>query len=209
MADDVRQQIENALNTIVSLMEKSGNLKKELKHSIHKTVSNLRKLVFILKSNLPEKTEESNKMRNEVKQLKATLEKWKSTTSARQATLSVTCFTDLTNRVTVVTSPPSGGKKKLFSEVLSGKRIAERHRLTVKSMDNKTAEEIKKLLRTKIDPVNMKIGIRAFKSLKNGNVLIEADSKEEIEILNTQIRDKCGDQLEVNVQKRRNPRLII
>ena len=47
-----------------------------------------------------------------------------------------------------------------------------------------------------------------FKSLKNGNVLIEADSKEEIEILNTQIRDKCGDQLEVNVQKRRNPRLI-
>jgi len=79
----------------------------------------------------------------------------------------------------------------------------------VKSNDNKTVEEIKKLLRTKIYPVNMKIGIRTFKNLKNRNVLIEADSKELIETLNTQIRDKCGDQLEVKIQNRRNPRLII
>jgi hypothetical protein len=74
MADIVSQQIENDLNTIVNLTGKSGNLKKDLKHSIHETVSNLRKLVFIFKNNLLEKTEESNKTRNEVKQLKATLE---------------------------------------------------------------------------------------------------------------------------------------
>jgi preprotein translocase subunit SecD len=55
----------------------------------------------------------------------------------------------------------------------------------------------------------MKIGIRTFKSLKNDNVLIEADSKEAIEALNSQIRDICDYQLEINVQKRRNPRLII
>jgi hypothetical protein len=79
----------------------------------------------------------------------------------------------------------------------------------VKPKDNQSAEEIKKLLKTKIDSVNMKIGIRTFKSLKNGNVLIETDSKEEIEILDTQIHDKWGDQLEINVHKRRNPRLII
>jgi hypothetical protein len=79
----------------------------------------------------------------------------------------------------------------------------------VKPTDNKSAEEIKKLIRTKIDPVNMKIGIRTFKSLKNGNVLIEADSKDEIELLNTHIRDKCGDHLEINFPKKRNPRQII
>ena len=107
-----------------------------------------------------------------------------------------------------MSAPPSSGKKKLSSEVLSRENI-ERHRLTVKPNGNKMAEEIKKLLRTKIDPVNIKIGIRTFKSLKNGNVLIEADSKEEIELLNTQIRDKGGDQVEVNIQKRRDPRLII
>jgi len=55
----------------------------------------------------------------------------------------------------------------------------------------------------------MKIEIRTFKSLKNGNVLIETDSKEEIEALNSQTRDIFGDQLEIDVQKRRNPRLII
>ena len=117
-------------------------------------------------------------------------------------------FTELTSQGTAVSAPSSGGKKKLFSEVLSGGNT-ERHRLTVKPGDNKTAEEIKILLRTKIDPVNIKIGIRTFRSLKNGNVLIEADSKEEIELLNTQIRDKCGDQVEAKVQKRRDPRLII
>jgi len=45
----------------------------------------------------------------------------------------------------------------------------------------------------------MKIGIRALKSLKNGQVLIEADSKEGLEILNSQIYDKCGSQLEINL----------
>ena len=55
----------------------------------------------------------------------------------------------------------------------------------------------------------MKIGIRSLKSLKNGHALIEVDTKEETELLNSQIHDKCGDQLEINIQKRRNPRLII
>ena len=55
----------------------------------------------------------------------------------------------------------------------------------------------------------MKIGIRTFKCLKDGKVLIEADTKVDIEILNTKIIDKCGDRLEANVQKRRNPKIII
>jgi uncharacterized coiled-coil DUF342 family protein len=97
MADDVSQQIENALNMIVNLTEESENLKKELKNSLHETTSNLRKMIFTLKSNLLEKTEESNKTRNEVKQLKDTLEKWKSTTSARLAAPSLNSFAGLTS----------------------------------------------------------------------------------------------------------------
>ena len=61
MADDVCQQIENALNTIVYVTEQSGNLKKDLKHSIHETVSKLKKLVFILKSNWLEKQKKVTK----------------------------------------------------------------------------------------------------------------------------------------------------
>ena len=39
--------------------------------------------------------------------------------------------------------------------------------------------------------------------------MIEADSKEELVLLNSQIHGKCFDKLEINIQKRRNSRLII
>jgi hypothetical protein len=60
-------------------------------------------------------------MRNEIEQLKDTLEQWNSTSSARIAAPSVTSNTVLTCRGTAVSAPPSGGKKMLFSEVLCGK----------------------------------------------------------------------------------------
>ena len=97
---------------------------------------------------------------------------------------------------------------KLFSEVV-GSKHEERHKLKIKPKQNQSTEEIKKLLKTKIDPIDMKIGIRTLKRLKNGQVLIEADSKEELEMLNSQLHYKCGSQLEINIQKRRNPRLIL
>ena len=52
MADDVNQGIEDALNTIVKLTDQSGDLKKELKKSIHETLSTRRNLIFILMGNL-------------------------------------------------------------------------------------------------------------------------------------------------------------
>ena len=59
MEDDVSLQINNALNAIVNVTDESGNLKKELMYEIHETVSQLRKLVVTLKSNLQE-TKEAN-----------------------------------------------------------------------------------------------------------------------------------------------------
>jgi hypothetical protein len=117
------------------------------------------------------------------------LENWKCTSSVRQATASVIRSTGSTSCGTANSAPPIACKKKLFSEVLCGENEV-RHKLTVKPKVNQSTEEIKKLLKSKIDPVNMKIGIRTFKSLKNGNVLIEADSKDETEILNSQTRDE-------------------
>ena len=49
MADDVNEDIENALNTIASKTGRSGNTKKELKLTIYETVSTLRKLLAKLK----------------------------------------------------------------------------------------------------------------------------------------------------------------
>ena len=49
MDDDVSQRIEDALNLIVNLTNKSGNMNKELKKSVHEAVSNLRNLIFLSK----------------------------------------------------------------------------------------------------------------------------------------------------------------
>ena len=65
------------------------------------------------------------------------------------------------------------------------------------------------LIKSNIDPTHMKIGIRKFKRLQNGKVLIEADTEEDIQVLKDQITRKCGDKLETHVQKRRKPRMII
>jgi len=73
MADDVIVQIDNALNAIVNVTDKSGNLKKELKYEIHETLSQLRELVVALESNLQETKEANQKMTLEVKQLKVAL----------------------------------------------------------------------------------------------------------------------------------------
>jgi hypothetical protein len=69
----------------------------------------------------------------------------------------------------------------------------------VKPKFNQSTETIKSVLRTKVNPTEMKVGIKSFKSLKDGRVLIEAGSLDEINLLRTAISSKCGEELEVNV----------
>jgi hypothetical protein len=68
---------------------------------------------------------------------------------------------------------------------------------------------IKSVLKTKVNPTEIKVGIKSFKSLKDGRVLIEAGSLDEINSLSTTIGNKCGEDLEVTVPKLWKPRLII
>jgi len=208
IAEDVSLQIDNALNSNVNVADKSGNLKKELKYEIHESVSQLRKLLFTLKWNLQE-TKNETKLTLGFKQLNvALLEKEKSSTQPRQVATPSSRHTELTNRGTEASAPPSCNRKKLFSEIV-GAKYEERHKLTIKPKLNESSEEIQKLLKTKFISIYMIIVIRNFKSLRNGKILIETDGKGELEILNSQIHDKCGSQLEINIHKRKNPRLII
>jgi hypothetical protein len=68
----------------------------------------------------------------------------------------------------------------------------------VKSKLNHSTEAIKSTLRTN-NPMAMKVGIKSFKSLKDGRVLIEAGTSEEMKLLSTSVRDKCGEDLEVTI----------
>jgi regulator of replication initiation timing len=103
MADDISLQIDNALNAIFTVTEKSGNLKKELRYEIHETISHLRKLVATLKNELTVKMDKNNKMSIEVKQFKDALDK-KSTTPSRLVATSVNRNTALTSHGTVVSA---------------------------------------------------------------------------------------------------------
>ena len=42
------------------------------------------------------------------------------------------------------------------------------------------------------------MGINTFKTLNSGRVLIETNSKEEVEALEKEIQAKCGGDLEIN-----------
>jgi hypothetical protein len=65
-------------------------------------------------------------------------------------------------------------------------------KLTVKSQESQSPEMSKGLLRSKINPTKIKVGINSFKSLRDVRVLIETGSKEEVEALED-INAKCGE----------------
>ena len=68
---------------------------------------------------------------------------------------------------------------------------------------------MKTLVKTKVNPVDMKIGITRFKGLRNGRLLIETQNKLDIDALSKTINELCGEELEALTPRRMNPRLII
>jgi len=55
--------------------------------------------------------------------------------------------------------------------------------MTVRSKCTHAPQTIKQILKTKIKPSELEVGINTFKTLNRGKVLIETNSKEEIEAL--------------------------
>ena len=54
-----------------------------------------------------------------------------------------------------------------------------------------------------------RVGINTLRTQRNGQVLIETSSREELEAIEKDRKEKCGDKLEVSVHKWRSPRLVI
>jgi len=65
------------------------------------------------------------------------------------------------------------------------------------------------IIKTSVNITSMKVGICALKSLRDGRIIVETKSKEDLEILYTNINDKCRQLLEANKQIPRNPKLVI
>jgi hypothetical protein len=106
-------------------------------------------------------------------------------------------------------APPGEGKAKLYSEVVQGKTTQKTFKVTVASRDKQTADTIIEVLKSKINPTEMNVGIRSIKTLRDGKVQLETGSIQEAEDLMNSIRDNIGDAMETNIQKPIKPRLKI
>jgi len=105
-------------------------------------------------------------------------------------------------------SPSIGNTPKLYSDVVAG-HDRKKFQLTLRSKGTHTPDEIKNLLKEKVNLIEIKVGIQSLKPIRDGRVIIEVGSKKEMELLEEGIRESCGEELEINIQKLRNPRLVI
>ena len=69
MAEEAEDQVENALNMVVSTVEQSSNMRKTLKQKIFETVSTLRTLFAKLKDSGNRKTSEIEKLTKQVDEM--------------------------------------------------------------------------------------------------------------------------------------------
>jgi hypothetical protein len=60
-----------------------------------------------------------------------------------------------------------------------------------------------------VNPTEIRVGITSLRPLKDGRIRIEAGSKKGIEKLREKIGEKCGEELDVKIQRLRNPRLVM
>ena len=73
MADDVNSQLERTLKTLLNIMEKSDNLRKDRKQDIVDSVSILRNIFVNLKNSGEEQTIKINQLEGELSKAKAEL----------------------------------------------------------------------------------------------------------------------------------------
>jgi len=55
----------------------------------------------------------------------------------------------------------------------------------------------------------MKVGISALKTLRNGQLLIESEKRNDLEELCKKINEVCGEELESYMPTLKNPRLTV
>jgi hypothetical protein len=190
MADDVKIRLDSALNTLLNITEKSGNLRKDLKQDIVDSVSILRNIFVNLRSSGEEQTLKINQLVGELNKAKAELMESRvanlpGCVKPSRGGIGQTAASANHHQLT-----PSGGPKKLYSEAASA-NVEKRYKLMVKQKLDLSTEEVKNALRTKVNPTVMKVGIKTLKSMKDGRVLIEAGTTEEINKLSQTIQDTC------------------
>ena len=79
--------------------------------------------------------------------------------------------------------PPHGHPTKpLYSDVVA-RREGRKFKLSLRTKSSHTPDEIQSLLKAKVNPTEINVGITSLKSQRDGKVIIEVGSKKEIDTL--------------------------
>ena len=208
MADDVNQRVEDAFQTLVSITEKSGNLRKDLKNDILVSVSILRKEFSHLKVELENVNRENKNLKEEVTNATKEAARRRDSHTVRQVAPSLNQRQQPERGVRHVL-PPEGRRMKLYADAVKTQE-EKRFRITLKAKDETTTlEQIKQQLKMNINPMDIRVGIKAVKTIREKGIIVETGSEEERNTLSSEIVNKLGERLEVIQHKLRKPRLII
>jgi len=209
MADDVNEGIENALNVIVSTTRSSGNKKKELKTTIFDTVSNLRKLFAKLIDTNENNARKIAELEKQVANTKKKREVGRSRAQNYIGELSSAPERKTHGQTVSKVAQLSGGRDKLYSEVVVGKAIQNVYKVAVISRDNQTAETIKEMMQSQINPAEIKVGIESIKTLRENYANVEMSKINEWSRRNKiKIHDKKSKAMLVTRRKRREDKDI-
>jgi hypothetical protein len=208
MADDDKDGVERALARLVGVTEQSGNLRNDLRKDILEAVSTLRNYFVQVQTELEAKTAAHKELERQVRESREEIQRLRGAQSNTmgQVAPSLDEIRQEHRLAQQQLLPPT----KLYSEVAKAEcMVDKRYKLSVNTKSNHTPEAIKYIIKTSINPTNMKVGICAFRSQRDCRVLLETKSKEEIELLYADIKAKCSQHLDVHIHKLKNPSLII
>ena len=220
------EERENALNLVVNTTEQSSNMRKTLKEKIYQTVSTLRQLFAKITISGEQKSSEINILTKKISTLEAELLSYKEKQNKRHQKPSIDSKDEqgelgaATNGMTSTGVTPTIAEKQAQRVALPTSQMTrqyaavvrdtkpKRYKMTIRSKKAHPPEEIQQLLKAKVNPGDIKVGVTTLKSL-NDSVLVETKSIEETEALRREIEAKYGEDLEPHIQRLRKPRIKI
>jgi len=119
MADEANLQLKIALNTLISITDRSGNLRKDLKRDILESVSTLRDIFVKLKNCAEEHKKKIALLESEVKNAKAELQENRAVNVLACVLPSMDGTRNIPAPSVKQVQPSLGGARKLYSVVTS------------------------------------------------------------------------------------------
>ena len=136
-----------------------------MKQTIFETVSTIRNLFVKLKDSRIDKYNTISELEGRVSKMKAELEECRDSNAKVHGAPSLILCQEPASMTARGVAPSGVREGKPYSEALGSEKKLTRFKLTVKSKENQSSETIKGLLKSKINPTEIKVGINTFKLL--------------------------------------------